>query len=445
MAKHSEDMQIASQLIEDAINFLQNTFDFNFDICSSKCLLPYKYQENRSLHILLFKYLMFLGQRGCSTTALQHCKKLASLDSSDPLAVTLMIDFYALKSGQFKWLCELYECWNDERNLNQLPNWAYSAALAYYLNGKECIQHESTSKLQKNSSKAKTKDCGLTKADHFLPSDNNSLEEKGNVLLQYAILMFPSVLLPLLEKCGIQSDSKLMNHWYFNSNVSKKQSKSLNLLCELYVWRTYHVWKDPSIIQWLESNTQIALNLIDNNKKVTEDYSQKRQRRYTGIPYNILRHVILLDSKDITIPLPPELVNKPILGFDPVTPGDGIDIYNYQQQQLSRPSASGGNDGVLAMLFRSLVFDLNAIQGGPIEHQNQAGGNELGRIARVADEVQADQEQNQAAGGGGAIAGIQDSVNSLLHAMRDLLQTVNPTRDDGNDEASSGSGIEDNN
>lgn len=96
---------------------------------------------------------------------------LLSLDpEGDPLAVVLMIDFYAIKSKEYEWFCEFCNLWENSRNLQQLPNIAYSLALAYFRLG------------------------NFENADKYL---------------QNALIMFPGILIPLLQKCSVQSDSKV--------------------------------------------------------------------------------------------------------------------------------------------------------------------------------------------------------------------------------------------
>jgi len=81
----------------------------------------------RSFYIVLFKHAQYLEERACSRTAFEISKLLLSLQpDTDPLAMILVIDYYALRSKQFEWLVEFYEKYNAARNLNQLPNMAYS-------------------------------------------------------------------------------------------------------------------------------------------------------------------------------------------------------------------------------------------------------------------------------------------------------------------------------
>lgn len=120
---------------------------------------------------------MFIGGKACYRTSLEFCKLLLSLDpDEDPLAAKLMIDFYALRAREYQWLIDFVTEWDGSKNLLQLPNFAYSLATAYFYIGDS------------------------TKADE---------------LLQEAMLMFPGVLRPLLDKCMVQIDKRVETHKFF--------------------------------------------------------------------------------------------------------------------------------------------------------------------------------------------------------------------------------------
>jgi hypothetical protein len=105
-------------------------------------------------------------------TSLELCKLLLSLDpEEDPLAAVLMIDFYAIQAKEYEWFIEFCNLWENSRNLQQLPNIAYSLSLAYFHLGKQ---------------------------------------ENADEILQNALIMFPGVLIPLLEICHIHTDSKVI-------------------------------------------------------------------------------------------------------------------------------------------------------------------------------------------------------------------------------------------
>lgn len=125
---------------------------------------------------------MFVGGRACYRTALEFCKLLLSLDpDGDPLAIKLALDFYALRSREYDWLIEFVSEFEGTKNLTQLPNFAFSYAIA-----------------------------------HFYSRENDAT--LADVYLQDALLMFPGVLMPLLEKCSVQVDDRVLKHAFFQDN-----------------------------------------------------------------------------------------------------------------------------------------------------------------------------------------------------------------------------------
>lgn len=116
---------------------------------------------------------------------MEFCKVLLNLDpDGDPLAVILIIDFFALRAKEYSWLIDLASEWESSKNLSQLPNFAFSLALA-----------------------------------HFHLSDGNT--EQSDALLQDALIMFPGILMQLLEKCSVQIDSRVSKHPFFSTAESK--------------------------------------------------------------------------------------------------------------------------------------------------------------------------------------------------------------------------------
>lgn len=179
LCKMSEDHAMASELIEHALLALESAFHSMFSLTTGNCRLDYRRQENRALYIVLFKHAQYLEGRACSRTALEISKLILTFDpDADPLAMILILDYYALRAREYGWLVQLYEEWETTHNLSQLPNMAYSYALAlFYLH----------------------KDGNLDKADESI---------------QYAIMMFPGVVRPLLDALSVQIDSRASSHKY---------------------------------------------------------------------------------------------------------------------------------------------------------------------------------------------------------------------------------------
>lgn len=320
LCKLSEDLATAAQLIERALYTLEYAFHPLFNLTTANYRLDYRKQQNRSFYVVLFKHLTFVSGRACYRTSLELSKFLLSLDPvDDPLAAVLMIDFYALRAREYEWFVKFCKLWECSRNLSQLPNIAYSLALA-----------------------------------HFRLKE----QETANELLQNALLMFPGVLMPLLDKCSVQTDSRVQGHDYFNSKAASTTPPSLEKLQDLFVNRTYHVWKEAEVLPWLEKQVNIVLDRVDSKDEAVKFYQCKRSKRYQGkLPRNILRHIILSDLKGVTIAVSETQQvpsNGPILSYDPLPPLETIDIY--PNPRASRRINEASN--VLSLFFTSLFRDV---------------------------------------------------------------------------------------
>jgi len=341
---------------------------------------------------------------------LEISKILLNLDGSDPLCVTLMLDFFAIKAGECQWLVNVYNLWNASRNLSQLPNWAYSVALAQFLLS---IGAEDGSTASASSSSKKDLRNQLSVVE------KEAYGKQSDELLQYSFLMFPSVVIPLLDKCGINCDSKFKNHYYFNYGAQNSSTDPLRLLSNLYVWRSWHLWKNPEILGWIERNANVCLRKIDSKDPIVHDYDQKRRRRYQEgtTPRNVLRHLFLIGEKEVTLNLPRELSKEAILAHDPLPPRDTIDIYRREERPVRVGNDADASPGILNALLQSFRIDLHV--GVP---QQQHHNGDLGVAAAAGEE--GNQPDAEAAGA------FHRSVNVFIDAMRNLLTVA--TSDDRN-------------
>ncbi|KAF6202235.1 hypothetical protein GE061_004633 [Apolygus lucorum] len=336
LCRLSDDLSMAAEFIQRALYCLECAFHPSFIISSGRCRLDYRKQENRSLYISLFKHMMSIGSRACYRTALEFSKLILSLDpDGDPLAIILAMDFYALRAQEYDWLLKMFHECEPTRNLSQLPNFAYSLAVA-----------------------------------HFQLGD----VEAAHAQLQKALIQFPGVLLALTEKCSVQVDSRILNSPFFR-DATDKQSKSLTQLEVLYVARCYHVWKESELLPWLEHNVHRVLDRVEANDPLVEEWGKHRQTRYPATPRNILRHIILSDVKDIPI-LTSEELPAPMFNFDPLPPSDSINLY-------TRPTTRAYEEnGTLVIFLRSLMPNYNMNQlvsdeagDEPAEGAGGAGGS----------------------------------------------------------------------
>ncbi|KAK3932179.1 Transcription factor 25 [Frankliniella fusca] len=359
----NEDLPMAAELVERALFALECAFHPSFNVALGTCRLDYKRQQNRSLYVALFKHILFVGGRACYRTALEFCKLLLALDpEQDPLAIILAMDFYALRAREYQWLIDFFEEWEPQRNLSQLPNFAFSVALAHF-------------QLSQNG------------------SGDSSLADK---MLQDALIMFPGAFQQLLDKCSVVVDSKMSAHPFFTLEANKNESQALGQLIQLYVIQSYHVWKEPELLPWLQRNAHIVLDRVTANDPVITEAERKRGIRYAGTPpRNILRYIFLCDRKDFTPQGLPANQLGPIMSLDPLPPSDSIDLYTRPQR-----SRLPIETNVFTNFFRSLLPHFNIDE--PEVNENPEEGQE----------------------DGGVLNDVTARVRTLMESVRDLMASL---------------------
>jgi hypothetical protein len=196
---------------------------------------------------------------------------------------------------------------------------------------------------------------------------------------------------------------------------SRSDPPALATLCTLYTARTFHCWKEPEILPWLERNVTAVLERISAGDPRVAESVLERSTRYQGLPRNIHRHIIMSEHREALSHLPPELKEVASLAWDPLPPVNSINTYVTPARQptaIDDPSA-------LRMFFRSLLPNFNPADPLALPEVEAPGG---------------------ADGGAGGGADLRNSVNSLLDAMRDLLGNLQlpEVPNEAGDEASEG-------
>lgn len=315
LCKLGEDLPVAAEITQRALYALECAFHSLFNLTTARCRLDYRKQQNRGFFITLFKHLGMVAGRACYRTSLELCKLLLSLDpENDPLAMVLSIDYYALRAKEYEWFVEFINLWDSTRNLTQLPNIAYSLALAHFHLGNQTIADE---------------------------------------LLQVALIMFPGVLLPLLNKCSIQTDDKVIHHEFFTRKAQAATSPALEKLQALYIARSFNLWKDAGILPWLKNAVHESLKRVDQKDDYVKFCEVKRKQRYRGkLPRNILRHIILSDMKDVNVNVQEVQNDGLVLSYDPLPPLDSIDIYRAPTANTRSASTSSN---LLSLFFSHMA------------------------------------------------------------------------------------------
>ncbi|XP_004473490.2 ribosome quality control complex subunit TCF25 [Dasypus novemcinctus] len=322
--RFQEDQEMARDLIERALYCMENAFHPLFSLTSGACRLDYRRPENRSFYLALYKQMSFLEKRGCPRTALEYCKLILSLEpEEDPLGMLLLVDHLALRARSYEYLVHLFEEWEAPRNLSQLPNFAFSVPLAYFL---------------------------LSQQADLPEHERQSMREKSSLLIQQALTMFPGVLMPLLEYCSVRPDATVSSHHFFGPDAEISQSPALSQLVSLYLGRSHFLWKEPATMSWLEENVRAVLRAVDAGDPAVEACEGRRKTLYQRAPRNVHRHVILSEVKEAVAALPPDVTTQSVMGFDPLPPVDTI--YSYVRPERLSPISHGNT---IALFFRSLL------------------------------------------------------------------------------------------
>lgn len=374
---------MAAELIEHSLYAYEMSFHSMFSLTSGICRMDYRRQENRGFFISIFKHAQFLSARACPRTALELSKLILSLDpENDPLAIILIIDFYAIKSKQFEFLINIYREWKVSHNLALLPNMAYSYALALY---------------------------------HANKMDECDKE------IQFAMSMFPGVLKLLLDELNVKVDSRVSSHKYFSIAAVSSAPLALQQLMALYIIRCKTLWStDNEILLWLERNVHVVLDRVDRRDEIIGEYEKRRAKSYPTPPRNILRHVILSDFKE-KVPVADFLRKEtdPIVHFDPLPPLDSINIYE-RPKPVHRHNLASQATG-FQLFFQSLLPSFNL---PPQQPQDVAEA----MIAQAAQRNNEAENDGELAAGGHEVPNplpdLRVSLNSIVDAMRDFLSDI---------------------
>ncbi|CAN0390173.1 unnamed protein product [Lampetra fluviatilis] len=432
-----EDHEMAREFVERALFCLESSFHPLFSLTSGSCRLDYRYPENRSLYLALFKHLAALEKRGCSRTALELAKLILSLSpDEDPLGVLLLIDHLCLRAREYRYLAHLYRQLEPSKNLSQLPNMAFSVALAWHHLEVEEVEEERGVERVGGVGGGGGGRGGVGGREVRGGGPGAGTPSKADELLQEALLAFPSVLMLLLGKCGVEPTPEVTQHPYLGTLASRGEPRALQELTSLFVERSATEWRSPSVVLWLERRVARLLAALHSDPQLARcataslrvspcltlspRVSPRRQVRYRSSPRNVHRHVVLSEAREATAHLPPEVTNSPILGYDPLPPLDSIVSYTRPE----RPPAPAGG-GTLSLFFRSLMPSFNMRQGG---------------FAAV-DDV-ADDGAEGAEGGGDGGREVGRGITQLLAAMRELLANIR-FDDDGARGAGGGGGAGD--
>ena len=226
LGQFSEAAALTDQAVYSAC---QSLSDFSFSAPFTERTLPHDKGSNVGVFVVLYKKMQGMVKRGCLRSALEWCKMLFNLDTRDPCHAALMLDYTAIKSGQWQWFIDFRELLSkpssfdnmkDRRHLAHiasLPSFYYGAALA--------------TKLMANSGSGAIATAEAAQAD---------------TLLKKAIATYPHVAAAVIQAAKGTSEPGAVELISQAEALPQKTPE----LAQLYAERSGELWAGP-MMKWL--------------------------------------------------------------------------------------------------------------------------------------------------------------------------------------------------
>ncbi|KAK9320344.1 transcriptional repressor TCF25-domain-containing protein [Lipomyces orientalis] len=292
----------AAKTVERALFTFNKSFHPMFNISTGRVRLPFKYYENRGFYLSIYRHVRNLERKGTWSTAFEFLKLLLAVSAEeDPYCVLLMIDVYALHSGNDQFIIGLAKSHIFEDRLPDLPNIAFSLALAYFHTGDLCA------------------------ADSALIT---------------AASTFPWTLAALGFALGLDVPPQLMK---FNEPPSSFQ----RITTQLYLSRATPLWSSSQ-------TKDLLSNVIAKMKQTTPSPPARVIDPKKSVGRDLARHCVLSDIKPVLELLPRECVEGEEIWTDDILPPED-NISPYSTNPLARSTrrngasigvGNNGNDGV---------------------------------------------------------------------------------------------------
>ncbi|GAB2291721.1 hypothetical protein Dimus_025972 [Dionaea muscipula] len=331
--------QMAADCIAKCLYALECAWHPLFTPFLGNCRLEYIHDTNRPLFSTLFTHMKNLDRRGCHRSALEVCKLLLSLDSADPMGALFCIDYYSLRAEEHAWLeqfCEEYHQREEEEEedkyfLWHLPNFSYSLAICrFYM---EC-GGESCKLLDYNSDQGKA-----TSID----------------LMKQALMLHPPVLKKLVAKVPLKDQAwmNILKHSFFKSEETK--IPSLDHLINIYVERSYLVWRLPELQKLLRDAARLVIETLkqDDGSSEASTWACARKEAFPS-EKNEYKHLLVSDFSDAVPTMPPD--NLQDFMVDPAMMGRVAQNLNQDvNQQVRAPPRDLANRNTWAVFFESAL------------------------------------------------------------------------------------------
>ncbi|KAJ6334779.1 hypothetical protein OIU78_011612 [Salix suchowensis] len=334
--------QMSADAIAKSLYALECAWHPTFTPLQANCQLKINHETNKPMFTTFFTHMKNLDRRGCHRSALEVCKLLLSLDLDDPMGGMFCVDYFALRAEMYAWLEWFSEDCKSDRSLWLFPSFSYSLAICRLY-----LEHEEPSK-----------------------DDDTSVRKSSSAdLMKQALMLHPSVLQKLVAKVPLkdQAWTNILKHAFFQSE--KTGSPSLDHLINIYVERSYIIWRLPDLQKLLRNSALQVIETLEHSSSDAKDWACVRKEAFSS-ENNEYGHLLVSDFSDTVPTLPPE--NLQNFMVDP-----GMREPEQNGGQIAYPLDGGpaphdvANRNALAVLFESML---------PLVAYGDEGGNEGNQV-----------------------------------------------------------------
>lgn len=229
----------AAEQIERCLYVMETSWNISFKPYNGKCRLRFDVIENRCLYIALFRYSQLLTRRGLHRTALEISKLLLNFDPEhDPMGMLMLVDSFALLSGEYEWIKEMRENYSYIP-IQYFPNFAASSSVA-----SQSVRL-GISGISNRGSSAKSKSSG--KSTDKKESGSEGWGDADELLVE-ALLTFPMILKPLLsviqDSSGVWMEFRLFDEGWYSAGY--EDYGVLVRMCRVYAERSKLLWNSTN-------------------------------------------------------------------------------------------------------------------------------------------------------------------------------------------------------
>jgi len=183
------------------------------------CRMDVRRPENRPFFMALFRHVQMLGGRGLYQTAFEVAKFLLALDPrGDPTGIWLCLDYYALRAGKRQQLLAMQEAgfpigrgWKEPRD--DVEEWQDGSDKRAGSDADEELDGMSDSAGFSDWTVSALPNVCFSCALALFWSNLVEDRAKAKTALREALLRFPVLLKPLIEKSRNELGSRITQPW----------------------------------------------------------------------------------------------------------------------------------------------------------------------------------------------------------------------------------------